>query len=132
MLKEFRDFILTGNLLEFAVAVILAGAVSLVINGFVTDMVMPIIGELTGGIDLASKKHVLSPAIGVEGDENYKPENAIRYGAWIGTIINLIIVGFILFLMVKAYNKFNKKEEEAVGATAEELLTEIRDLLKKD
>ncbi len=130
MIKEFRDFILTGNVVDFAVAVIMAGAVGLVVTGFVDDIIMPIIGELFGGTNLSDYKKVLSPAVGLEGEEGYVPENAIRYGAWIGTIINLIIVGFVMFMIVKAYNRFRKPDEAA--ATAEDLLTEIRDLLKKD
>ncbi len=133
MLKEFKNFILTGNVIEFAVAVILAGAIGLVINGFVNDVMMPIIGHFAGGMDFASMKVVLSAAQGVEGEEGYIAENAIRYGAWINAIINLIIVGFVLFLMVKAYNKTKKPVEEAApaGPSQEDLLAEIRDLLKK-
>ena len=133
MLKEFKDFIMTGNVIDFAVAVIMAGAMGLVINGFVADIIMPIVGEFVGGVDFASLKHVLSAASGVEGDADFKPENAIRYGAWINTIINLLIVGFVMFLIVKAYNKTKDPEPEAApaGPTAEELLAEIRDALKK-
>jgi len=132
MLKEFKDFIMTGNVVDFAVAVIMAGAIGLVINGFVADIIMPIVGEFAGGIDFANLKKVLSPAVGVEGEEGFKPENAIRWGAWVNTIVNLLIVGFVMFLMVKAYNKTKAPVvEEAAGPTAEELLTEIRDSLRK-
>ncbi len=126
MLKEFKNFILTGNVIDFAVAVILAGAVGLVVNGFVNDIVMPVVGHFAGGMDFASMKTVLTAAT------DTTPENAIRYGAWINTIINLIIVGFVMFMIVKAYNKASKKQEEApAGPTAEELLAEIRDAVKK-
>ena len=135
MLKEFKEFILTGNVIDFAVAVILAGAVGLVVNGFVSDIVMPVVGEFTGGMDFADLKHVLSPAVGVEGEAGYKAENAIRYGAWINSIINLLTVGLVLFFIVKAYNKTKKKEEPVeeapAGPSDNDLLTEIRDLLKK-
>lgn len=132
MLKEFKDFIMSGNVIDFAVAVILAGAVGLMVNGFVNDIVMPVVGHFAGGMDFASMKHVLSAAVGVEGEEGFKPENAIRYGAWINTIINLIIVGFVLFMIVKGYNKTKAPVvEEAAGPTAEELLAEIRDSLRK-
>ena len=132
MLKEFRDFIMTGNVIDLAVAVILAGAVGLVVNGFVTDVMMPIVGHFAGGIDFADMKYVLSPASGIEGEEGFVPENAIRYGAWINAIINLITVGFVLFMIVKAYNKVRKPVEAApAGPTQEELLVEIRDLLAK-
>ncbi|MBL4887759.1 MAG: large conductance mechanosensitive channel protein MscL [Flavobacteriaceae bacterium] len=134
MLKEFKAFILTGNVIDFAVAVILATAVSLVVNGFVADIMMPLIGHFSGGIDFSEMKHILSPAIIATDGTITSPENAIRYGLWLNSIINLIVVGFVLFLMIKAYNKTKKPKEEKgapSGPTQEELLTEIRDLLKK-
>lgn len=133
MLKEFKNFIMTGNVIEFAVAVILAGAVGLVVNGFVNDIVMPIVGEFSGGMDFANLKYVLTEASGVAGEAGFVAENAIRYGAWINTIVNLIIVGFVLFMIIKAYNKTKKPEPEAApaGPSQEDLLAEIRDLLKK-
>lgn len=132
MLKEFKNFIMTGNVIDFAVAVIMAGAVGLVVNGFVNDVVMPVVGHFVGGVDFASLKVVLSEAV-VEGDEVIKEENAIRWGAWVNTIVNLIIVGFVMFMIVKAYNKTKKPAEAPApaGPTQEELLAEIRDLLKK-
>lgn len=132
MLKEFKEFILTGNVIDLAVAVILAGAVGTVVNGFVTDVMMPIIGHFAGGVDFADMKYVLSPAVGVEGEAGFTPENAVMFGAWINKIVNLIIVGFVLFIIVKAYNKARKPVEEApAGPTETDLLVEIRDLLKK-
>lgn len=136
MLKEFRKFILTGNVLDLAIAVILAGAVGLVVKGFVDLIMMPFVGYFTGGVDFADLKLVLSEAVvGADGVVT-TPENAIMYGAWINAIINLIIVGFVLFMIVKAANKLKKKEEAAPAAPPapskeEVLLGEIRDLLKK-
>jgi large conductance mechanosensitive channel len=133
MLKEFKEFITGGNVIEFAVAVIMAGAIGEVVKGFVSKIVMPIVGMFTGGVSLSDKKYVLSEAVVDATGKVVTPENAIMYGAWIDTIINLIIVGFVMFMMIKAYNKMKKKEEEAApaGPTQEELLSEIRDLLKK-
>jgi large conductance mechanosensitive channel len=133
MLKEFKNFIMTGNVIDFAVAVILAGAVGLVVNGFVADIIMPIVGHFAGGMDFANLKVVLTEASGVEGAEGYVAENAIRWGKWVNTIVNLLIVGFVMFLIVKAYNKSKTPPAPAApsGPTAEELLTEIRDSLKK-
>ncbi len=133
MLKEFKNFIMTGNVIDFAVAVIMAGAIGLVINGFVSDIIMPIVGEFSGGMDFANLKVVLSEASGVEGEAGYVPENAIRWGAWVNTIVNLIVVGFVMFIIVKAYNKTKKPEAPPApsGPSQEELLTQIRDLLKK-
>lgn len=136
MLKEFKAFIMTGNVIELAVAVILAGAVGGVVSGFTNDIMMPIIGQFTGGMDFAEMKITLSEAI-VDAEGNVTtPENAIMYGKWINTLINLLIVGFVLFMITKAYNKTKKKKEEAPAAPPaptkdQELLTEIRDLLKK-
>lgn len=133
MLKEFKNFIMTGNVIEFAVAVIMAGAVGLVVNGFVADIIMPIVGHFAGGVDFANLKYVLTEASGAEGAADYVAENAIRWGKWVNTIVNLLIVGFVMFLIVKAYNKTKTPPapEAPAGPTAEELLTEIRDALKK-
>ena len=133
MLKEFKNFIMTGNVVEFAVAVIMAGAIGAVVTGFVNDIVMPLVGQLTGGVDFADMKHVLSPEIVAAEGVEAKAEVAIRYGAWINTIVNLVIVGFVMFIVVKAYNKMKKPVEvpAPAGPSQEELLAEIRDLLKK-
>ena len=125
---------MTGNVIDFAVAVIMATALGLVINGFVADIIMPIVGHFAGGYDFSALAIELDAAvIGADGVTVEKPANSIRYGAWINTIINLIIVGFVMFLMIKAYNKTKAPEPEAApaGPTAEDLLTEIRDALKK-
>lgn len=135
MWKEFKDFIMTGNVIDLAVAVLLAGAVGLVVNGFVSDIMMPIVGSVSGGIDFADMKYVLSPAvIGADGAV-ITPENAIMYGRWINSIINLIIVGFVLFMIVRAYARVRAKKVEAPapppGPTEIDLLKEIRDALKR-
>tara|TARA_B100000809_G_C15134748_1_gene530075 strand:+ start:585 stop:992 length:408 start_codon:yes stop_codon:yes gene_type:complete len=135
MLKEFKKFIMTGNVIDLAVAVLLAGAIGLVVKGFVSDIMMPIVGQFTGGMDFSQLKYVLSAAVVDADGAITTAENAIMYGNWINSIINLIIVGFVLFMMVKAYNKSKKPVEVAptapAGPTQEELLSEIRDLLKK-
>jgi large conductance mechanosensitive channel len=135
MLKEFKNFIMTGNVIDLAVAVILAGAIGMVVSGFTNDIMMPIVGHFAGGLDFADMKIVLDEAVVAEDGSVTKPENAVLYGKWVNALINLIIVGFVLFFMVKAYNKTKKPKEEAPapppGPTQEELLAEIRDLLKK-
>jgi len=135
MWKEFKNFIMTGNVIDLAVAVILAGAVGLVVNGFVNDIMMPIVGYFAGGMDFSEMKVVLSEAIVAADGTVEKPESAVRYGAWVNSIINLIIVGFVLFMIVRSYNKVRKPEPEPEaapkGPTTEELLIEIRDELKK-
>jgi large conductance mechanosensitive channel len=136
MFKEFKNFIMTGNVIDLAIAVILGGAVGLVVNGFVNDIMMPIVGQFSGGIDFADLKLVLSEASVAADGSVLKPENAIRYGAWINSLINLIIVGFVLFLIVKGYNKVRKPAAAAPapppGPSETDLLIEIRDLLKKN
>ncbi|MFQ3296497.1 MAG: large conductance mechanosensitive channel [Polaribacter sp.] len=136
MFKEFKEFITGGNVIEFAVAVIMASAIGAVVKGFVSNIVMPIIGVFTGGVSLADKKYVLTEAMVNAAGKVTTPENAITYGAWIDTIINLIIVGLVMFIIIRAYNKTKKKELEAApakpaGPSQEDLLAEIRDLLAK-
>ena len=134
MFKEFKDFIMTGNVIDLAVAVLLAGAVGLVVNGFVNDIMMPIVGYFTGGVDFSDLFYAM------DGEQYATLEAArdaggsvIAWGNWVNSIINLIIVGFVLFMMVRSYNKVREPEPEAApaGPTAEELLAEIRDELKK-
>jgi large conductance mechanosensitive channel len=136
MWKEFNEFIMTGNVIDLAVAVILAGAVGLVINGFVSDIMMPVVGHFAGGTDFANLFHAM------DGNEYATIEAAkeagvavVAYGKWINAIINLITVGFVLFMMVKAYNKTKapivEVEAAPAGPSDNDLLSEIRDLLKK-
>ena len=135
MLKEFKEFITGGNVIEFAVAVIMAGAIGAVVKGFVSNIVMPVVGMFTGGVSFADQKYVLSEAVKDAAGKVTSPENAIMYGAWIDTIINLLIVGLVMFMMIRSYNKIKKKEEPAPeapkGPSQEDLLAEIRDLLAK-
>ena len=134
MLKEFKEFIMTGNVIDLAIAVLLAGAIGLVVGGFVTDIMMPFIGHFTGGVDFSNLFYAM------DGEQYTTLEAAkaaggsvIAWGNWVNTIINLIIVGFVLFIIVKAYNKTKAPAPEAApaGPTAEQLLAEIRDELKK-
>ena len=141
MLKEFKEFITGGNVIEFAVAMIMATAIGGVVKGFVSLIVMPVVGYFSGGSDFSDMRIILQEAVAEvkNGDTVVTEaiaENEIMYGAWINTIINLVIVGFVMFMMVKGYNKMKKKEvvEEAApaGPSQEDLLSEIRDLLKKN
>jgi large conductance mechanosensitive channel len=133
MWKEFKSFIMTGNVIDLAVAVLLAGAMGLVVSGFVNDIMMPFVGHFSGGLDFADMKIVLDDAVVAADGTVTKAENAIMYGKWINAIINLIIVGFVLFIIVKAYNKTKTPPAPAApaGPSDNDLLTEIRDLLKK-
>lgn len=134
MFKEFKEFIMTGNVIDLAVAVILAGAIGLVINGFVSDVMMPVIGHFSGGTDFANLFHAMDGNTYATVAEAQGAGSAvIAYGKWINSIINLIVVGLALFMMVKAYNKTKAPVEAAApeGPSDNDLLGEIRDLLKK-
>lgn len=141
LLKEFKAFIMKGNVLDLAVAVIIATAFKAIVTSFVKDVLMPPVGMLLGGVDFADLKIILtegSEAV-MSGDQVVTPavtEVAISYGLWINTIIDFIIIAFAIFIIIKAYNKTQKKEEEAPAAPPapskeEVLLTEIRDILKE-
>jgi large conductance mechanosensitive channel len=129
--KEFRDFIARGNVVDLAVAVVIGGAFGKIVTSFVSDIIMPPIGLLTGGMDFSALKWVLKP-----GNPATKlAEVSINYGTFINTIIQFLIIAAAIFVMVRLINELQKKpeEEEApaapAGPTTEELLTQIRDLL---
>lgn len=140
MLKEFKEFISKGNVVELAVGLIMATYFGAIVKSLVNDMIMPAVGNLLGGVDFNDMKHVLrEEVLGADGTVE-TAEVAIRYGAFINNIIVFLIVAFSVFLVVKAYNNMKKrmerkKEEEPAAPPApskeEVLLTEIRDLLKK-
>lgn len=140
-MNEFKKFINRGNVVEMATGLILAIYFGAIVKSFVDDIIMPPIGKLIGGIDFSKLKVIIQEGIGEssEGAGDAIAEVAIYYGNFINTIITFLIVAFAIFLVVKGYNrmkeKMQKKEEEITAPPApskeEELLTEIRDLLKK-
>jgi large conductance mechanosensitive channel len=126
MLNELKNFLFKGNILELAIAVIVAGAFGSIVSSFTEDILMPPLGLIIGGVDFADLKFVLKAA---EGDV---PEVAINYGKWINAIINFLILSIILYYVMQLYKKINPPAPPApAGPTQEELLTQIRDLLKK-
>jgi len=131
-IKEFKEFAMKGNVMDMAVGVIIGGAFGKIVTSLVDDVLMPFIGMLTGGIDLSGLEYkMMLPA--VDGGEPISGAT-LKYGAFIQNIIDFLIIAFCIFLMVKAMNKLMPKKEEPAapaGPTQEELLTEIRDLLKK-
>ena len=142
--KEFKDFINKGNVVDMAVGVVIATAFGKITSSLVADVIMPLIGVLTGGISVADLKYVLTPAVLDEAGAVLTPENAIRYGQFIQFIIDFLIIALAVFVFVKVLNSaknLRKKEEEAVVEEApapepeptkeEVLLAEIRDLLKE-
>lgn len=140
MWKEFKEFIMRGNLLDLAVAVIIAGAFGTVVSSFTNDVVMPPIGLALGGVDFTDLAYTLKAAETGPDGAVITEAVELRYGKFIQTIIDFLIIALVVFMVVKGYNRMQearKKKEEAPapeapkGPTQEELLAEIRDLLKK-
>ena len=131
MLKEFKDFIAKGNVMDMAVGIIIGAAFTAIVSSLVADLINPIISLFTGGVDFSSMMVMLSD----------DPEaGAFKYGSFIMAIINFVIVAFVVFMLVKMVNKAKAASEGPAeepapetpkGPTQEELLVEIRDLLKK-
>ena len=139
-ISDFKAFLMKGEIINLATAVIIGGAFGKIVTSFTNDVVMPPIGLLLGKADFKNLKVVLQdgiPAV-MENEVEKVPavaEVAINYGAFTQTILDFVIIGFCIFMVLKAYEKSKKKEEIApaaiTGPTQEELLIQIRDLLKK-
>ena len=144
--EEFKAFINKGNVVDMAVGVVVATAFGKITSSLVADIIMPLIGLLTGGISVSDLKYVLTPAVLDEAGAVISPENAIRYGVFIQFVIDFLIIALAVFVFVKVLNSaknLRKKEEivvEEAPAPAPEpeptkeevLLAEIRDLLKEN
>ncbi len=131
IVKEFKEFISKGNVVDLAVGVIIGAAFGKIITSLVDDVLMPPLGYLMGGVDFSDKKLVLVDADTV----NKVEEVAIRYGSFINSVIQFLIVSFCIFVVIKMMNSLKRKEEAAPSippapGAEEALLTEIRDLLK--
>ena len=136
MLKEFKEFALKGNVIDLAVGVIIGSAFGKIVTSLVGDLIMPIFGFITAGMDFKSMKYVLRQAV-MDNGAVIKPEVAILYGSFIQNIIDFVIIAFCIFIAVKLINKARKKEQAGANPPAPpapspetQLLTEIRDLLK--
>ena len=130
MLSEFKDFAIKGNVVDMAVGIIVGAAFGKIVSSFVKDIIMPPIGVMMGGVDFADLAVTIQEAAGEV------PAVAIKYGAFIQTIVDFVIVALAIFMAVKVMNSIKKAEEEApkedpAPSNEEVLLTEIRDLLKK-
>lgn len=129
MWREFKEFISRGNVMDLAVGVIIGAAFGKIVSSVVDDLVSPVLGKITGGIDLSGMAFPLGAKM--EGDKVV--EVAIKYGSFAQSLINFLIIAFVIFLLVKAYNRLREttaREEPAPPTPTESLLTEIRDLLK--
>lgn len=142
MLKEFKEFAVKGNLVDIAVAFVMGAAFGKIVTSFVDGIIMPIVGMLTGGINFNDQKWVLKAGTPEVKDAAGKvvaqniPEVAIKYGAFITTVLDFIIVAFFVFMVIKAINRMKRNEPVAAPAPPEpsntdKLLVEIRDALKK-
>jgi large conductance mechanosensitive channel len=130
MIKEFKEFAMRGNVVDMAVGIIIGGAFGKIISSFVSDVLMPPIGLLLGGMDFSKLALTIK-----EGSEGVEPV-LLKYGVFINTTIDFLIIAFAIFMVIKAMNSLKKKKEEAPAAPPPppadvQLLTEIRDLLKK-
>jgi large conductance mechanosensitive channel len=137
MLKEFKEFALKGNVVDLAVGVIIGVAFGAIVNSLVGDIIMPIIGSITGGLDFSNYFTGLSKAVTATNLADARKQGAVlAWGNFLTLTINFMIVAFVLFIVIRLMNKLKRKEEVAPAVPPkptrqEELLTEIRDLLKK-
>ncbi|VAW02351.1 Large-conductance mechanosensitive channel [hydrothermal vent metagenome] len=137
MLKEFKEFAMKGSVVDMAVGVIIAGAFGLIVKSLVDDILMPVVGAIFGGLDFNNMFIGLTDKVTETTLAAAQKQGAVlAYGSFLTTVVNFIIVAFILFMVIKAMNNAKKKEEEAPAEppappAQEVLLSEIRDLLKK-
>lgn len=132
MLNEFKAFISRGNVIDLAVGIIMGAAFTTIVKSLVDDIIMPPVGKLMGGVDFSNFFITLSPEEYITlADAKAAGAATINYGLFINAIINFLIVAVAVFFLVKNVNRFHKSAPAAAPTTTETLLTEIRDLLKK-
>jgi large conductance mechanosensitive channel len=133
MLEEFKKFALRGNVIDLAVGVIIGAAFGSIVSSLVGDVIMPVIGAITGGLDFSNYFVPLSSKVTADTLVEAKKQGAVlAYGSFLTITLNFIIIAFVLFLAIRALGKLMKKEAEkpVPPSKQEQLLTEIRDLLK--
>lgn len=133
--EEFKKFAMRGNVVDMAVGIIIGGAFGKIVSSLVGDIIMPAVGVLVGGVNFSDLKIVLKQAV-MDGTTVVTPEVAINYGNFIQVIFDFLIIAFAVFMFMKGINALNRKKEEKPAAPPApaadiQLLTEIRDLLKK-
>ena len=134
MLEDFKKFALRGNVVDLAVGVIIGAAFTGIVNSLVGDLIMPVVGALSGGLDFSNHFIPLSPKVTATALADAQKQGAVlAYGHFLTVTLNFIIIAFVLFLTIRAISKMIEKEEAkpAPPSKQEELLTEIRDLLKR-
>jgi large conductance mechanosensitive channel len=131
LVKEFKEFTLKGNFIDLAVGVIIGAASGKVVSALVDQVIMPPIGLALGRVKFSDLKIVIQDATKAADGKELAKEVAIGYGAALQSLIDFLIIGFVVFLLVRAYNRFRAKAPPAEAPPQEKLLTEIRDLLKE-
>lgn len=135
-LTEFKEFAMKGNVIDMAVGVVIGAAFGKIVSSLVDDLIMPLVGVATGGMNFTDYKWVIQKAV-MDGTEVLKPEVTLNWGSWIQTVVDFLIVAFCIFVMIKFINRLRKQRQAEEAAPApepakeEQLLTEIRDLLKE-
>ena len=135
--KEFKEFAMRGNVIDMAVGVVIGAAFGKIISSLVDDIIMPLVGVVTGGMNFTHYKWVIQKAVvDSQTQEVLTPEVTMNWGSWVQTLVDFIIVAFCIFVAIKAINQLKRKKEEAPApapapSKEEVLLTEIRDLLKE-
>ena len=140
-IKEFKDFIAKGNVIDMAVAVVIGGAFGKIVSSLVNDIIMPLIGLLVGGSNISELKWVFTPAVLDEAGVVVTPEAALTYGVFIQTVIDFLLIALSIFIFLKVVLAVKEKaakpkEEEAAAPeepkeTADDILAEIRDILRE-
>lgn len=128
MWREFREFISRGSVIDLAIGVVIGAAFGKIVTSIVEDLIMPPIGKLLAGVDFKNLRLVIGSNVDPEGKVT---EVAIKYGSFIQTIIEFLIIAFVIFLIIKAYNRVRRAAPPAPPTPSEALLTEIRDLLRQ-
>ena len=135
-MQEFKEFAMKGNVMDMAVGVVIGGAFGKIVSSLVADIIMPLIGAITGGLNFTDWKWVIREAV-MDGETVVKPELCLTWGNFLQVVFDFLIIAFSIFLVIKGINQLKRKEEPKpeepaapAGPTQEELLAEIRDLLK--
>lgn len=137
LLSDFKDFAMRGNVIDMAVGVIIGGAFGKIVSSLVNDIIMPVVGVVTGGMDFKDMKYTLKDPVVDAAGTIQQEAVTFNYGMFIQNIVDFLIIAFCIFMAIRLMQKFRKKEEEKPAepekpAADIELLTEIRDLLKKN
>ncbi len=137
-LKDFKDFAMKGNVIDMAVGVIIGAAFGKIVSSLVDDIIMPLVGVATGGINFTDYKWVIQPEVKDAAGEIIAPLVSLNWGNWVQTVVNFLIVAFCIFVMIRFISNLRKKKEAEPAAAApagptkeEALLAEIRDILKE-